>query len=436
MSAPFLPTQTGLPLACGGAPLPSEAGRPAREQSGQILTPVSCVREPLLVPSPPPDAPQAQDRRPGQTPADSVASPSASSPLARSHADHPRLYEIDLLRFLAALSVLFFHYSFRGAVGGRLTRMSYPELCPLAHYGSLGVNLFFIISGFVILMSATGSTPKRFIISRVVRLYPAFWVCCLLTFACTLLIGGDRFVAPVKQVLVNLTMLQGFAEVPAVDGVYWSLTIELKFYFLIFGLLLLRQMRWIKAYLLVWLVVAFLLGPLNCRYGPFRHLNYFLISEFAPYFIAGAVFYLAFKEGWSPFKWAMVAASFGFCLVQVSREAAMNSATYSVLIDKRVVAGFLTAFFVIFGLIASRKLKALSTPKYLLLGALTYPLYLIHQFAGYMLFNQLQDRMNRHFLFWSVIGIMVCTAWLVNRLVERPFAKPFQAFLQRVLPGT
>jgi peptidoglycan/LPS O-acetylase OafA/YrhL len=354
-------------------------------------------------------------------------------PVAR--ADHARLYEIDLLRFIAALSVLLFHYSFRGFARGNLTTMQYPEVWPLAHYGYLGVNLFFIISGFVILMSAVGSTPKRFIISRVVRLYPAFWVCCLLTFAATVLIGGPRFVTPVKRVLVNLTMMPGFFNVPAVDGVYWSLAVELKFYFLILALLLLKQMRCIKAYLVAWLVAAIVVGPLQVSFVPLRYAAHFIIPDFAPYFIAGATFYLAFKEGWSPFTSGLVAASFGLAIFQAVREAGQASAFVGVTINHYVVAGFICAFFAVFALIASRKLKAISTPKYLLLGALTYPLYLVHQYVGYMIFNGLNERLNRHALFWGTTFLMLFVAWLVNRFVERPFANPFRSVLQRVLPG-
>jgi peptidoglycan/LPS O-acetylase OafA/YrhL len=173
---------------------------------------------------------------PSQAPAESErAETSAGTPPGPD-----RLYEIDLLRFLAASAVLLYHWSFAGAAREPWTVMQYPLISPFARYGYLGVDLFFIISGFVVLMSAMGSTPKRFFISRVVRLYPAFWVCCLLTFTVAMLIGAPRFHVPAKHLLVNLTMMQGFLDVPHVDGVYWSLAVELKFYFLILGLLLVR----------------------------------------------------------------------------------------------------------------------------------------------------------------------------------------------------
>ncbi len=93
-----------------------------------------------------------------------------------------RFYEIDLLRFLAALSVVIYHYTFRAYGVGNLSPIPYLEMSRFTRYGYLGVELFFIISGYVILLSVQGKTVRQFFISRVQRLYPAFWVACTLTF--------------------------------------------------------------------------------------------------------------------------------------------------------------------------------------------------------------------------------------------------------------
>lgn len=73
--------------------------------------------------------------------------------------------------------------------------MPYPLLAQPAKYGYLGVELFFMISGFVILMTASNNSLKRFFISRAVRLYPAFWVCCTITFLLILAVGQPRYSA-------------------------------------------------------------------------------------------------------------------------------------------------------------------------------------------------------------------------------------------------
>jgi len=152
-----------------------------------------------------------------------------------------RINEVDLLRFLAALSVVFFHYCFRGYAADEMTTMPLNQFASPSKYGYLGVDLFFIISGFVILMSATSGSAKRFIVSRMVRLYPAFWACCTVTFLFTLIIGGERYGATINQYIVNMSMLSDFVGVKAIDGAYWSLFVEMKFYFLVVLVLLLRQ---------------------------------------------------------------------------------------------------------------------------------------------------------------------------------------------------
>ena len=72
-----------------------------------------------------------------------------------------RVNEIDLLRFVAALAVVFFHYAFRGYAADDRSIMPYPLLAPIAKYGYLGVELFFLISGFVILMTASRGSLRH-----------------------------------------------------------------------------------------------------------------------------------------------------------------------------------------------------------------------------------------------------------------------------------
>ena len=74
-----------------------------------------------------------------------------------------RFHELDILRFLAALAVVFFHYTFLNITEYQ-TLPSYPILGEIFKYGYLGVELFFIISGFVILLTATKKDWQGFII--------------------------------------------------------------------------------------------------------------------------------------------------------------------------------------------------------------------------------------------------------------------------------
>lgn len=103
-----------------------------------------------------------------------------------------RYHEIDLLRFVAAFVVLLYHYVFRGYNHDQLSPVEYPFLGSIFKYGYLGVELFFIISGYVVLMSAYHKTVREFFISRVVRLYPAFWIACTFCFVITYVFAPEK----------------------------------------------------------------------------------------------------------------------------------------------------------------------------------------------------------------------------------------------------
>lgn len=198
-----------------------------------------------------------------------------------------RVNEIDLLRFLAAMAVVFFHYAFRGYAADGLSPMPYPLLAPIAKYGYLGVELFFLISGFVILMTAADGSLKNFVVSRFVRLYPAFWACCTLSFVVIVLLGAGTFSASVPQYLVNMTMLSGFVGVSSIDGAYWPLFVEMKFYAMVAVVLLLGRIHQAQRFLVLWLALSIVLEAL-----PSYRLRSLFIVNYSAYFVAGATCYL------------------------------------------------------------------------------------------------------------------------------------------------
>ncbi|EEO0292918.1 acyltransferase, partial [Salmonella enterica] len=167
-----------------------------------------------------------------------------------------RINEIDFLRFVAAMAVVFFHYAFRGYAADGMSIMPYPSLAPVSKYGFLGVQLFFMISGFVILMSASHGSIRNFTISRMVRLYPAFWACCTITFIVTLVIGAPTYSVSFNQYITNMTMLNEFIGIPSVDGAYWSLFVEMRFYALVAIILIIGKIHRSQELILSWLIIS------------------------------------------------------------------------------------------------------------------------------------------------------------------------------------
>ena len=85
-----------------------------------------------------------------------------------------------------------------------------------------------------------------------------------------------------------MTMLHHFFNVGDLDGVYWTLSLELVFYFLVSLLISFKWFKHLTLVLTVWLAYCAFTGP-SMTAGPFGFL---LFSRFAPFFIAGMVFYL------------------------------------------------------------------------------------------------------------------------------------------------
>ncbi|MYM22103.1 acyltransferase family protein [Duganella sp. FT135W] len=328
-----------------------------------------------------------------------------------------RVNEIDLLRFIAAISVVLFHYAFRGFAADGLSNMPYPLLAPYARYGYLGVELFFMISGFVILMTASGGSLRSFVISRVVRLYPAFWACCTLTFAMISLFEVPPFQAGWQQYLVNLTMMSGFVDVPSIDNAYWSLFIELKFYALVAIVLLLGRVHQVQLWLWAWLGIS-----IANQFVHSGKVTMFLLTNYSAFFIAGACCYLIWSRGASLTRLAMLLLAWGLGTWQALVPLMEFEQHYATRMSRFGVVVIIAGFFVVLLLISLRRTGWIGQRRWLLAGVLTYPLYLLHQNIGFILFHLGYPEWNRHLLLWSVVAGMCVLAYLVHRIVEQPLA--------------
>lgn len=141
---------------------------------------------------------------------------------------HSRYVQLDALRGIAALMVVYAHcVEFR--IGHEPASAKYL-VYHFLNWGRVGVAAFFCISGFVIPYSfGKSARPARaFVISRIARLYPAYW-CSILAAVISWHVMG-RPGMPVTTILANATMLQQLMGQPDVLGVYWTLVIELMFY--------------------------------------------------------------------------------------------------------------------------------------------------------------------------------------------------------------
>jgi peptidoglycan/LPS O-acetylase OafA/YrhL len=335
-----------------------------------------------------------------------------------------RLRVLDGLRWLAALSVLAYHYVAYGrgtlAWGVRPSEV-FPTASLAASYGWLGVQVFFLISGFVICMSAWGRSLSGFFVSRAARLYPAYWVSVvMITVVLTL---WPIFGKPLelREVLVNLTMMQSGLGAPNVDGIYWTLWIEFLFY-LLFSVVVWKGLtyRRVVAFVMIWSVAAILAPTLRIPV-----LNYLVIVEWAPYFISGITCFLIYRFGHSPLLWGIIAVNW---TVAVYRMYPVQAAHARLLGDAAPAATWpalvvITAAFVFLLAIASGWFARVEWKWLTTLGALTYPTYLLHEYTGWTAINALAGHLPAPLILVIVTAAVIALAWAVHVLVERPMGR-------------
>jgi peptidoglycan/LPS O-acetylase OafA/YrhL len=168
---------------------------------------------------------------------------------------------LDPLRFAAALSVAVFHLMFWSWAWSSVfgvapgfdhyvgADVQFPSAAPYTWFGFVGVEIFFVISGFVIANSASKSSATGFLFSRALRLYPAVWVCSTLTFIVLLVFAGGKaseFILPYIRAM--LLIPKGISG-QWLDCIYWTLAAEMAFYGLVFCAMLtkritLRHLAW------------------------------------------------------------------------------------------------------------------------------------------------------------------------------------------------
>jgi peptidoglycan/LPS O-acetylase OafA/YrhL len=278
-----------------------------------------------------------------------------------------RLHEIDLLRIGAALAVVLYHYLFSGPAGG-LTAVAYPEADQVARYGYLGVDLFFVISGFVVPMSAWGRGPYGFATSRIVRLYAAYWVAVTLTAIVSALAVGAMFPITVGQYLANLTMLNSLVDVRNVDVVYSTLRAELRFYAIV-GVLVVIGRRRVLTALWIWLGATAILETGHLPPGIVTTADLVVQSQFSHYFVAGMALFLVHRFGLPD----ELVAILGLCLTNaVFRGTGFADAVanrYHTVLHTEVVVTVIVLIFVLMTLVATGATRRLARPWFAVAGA-------------------------------------------------------------------
>jgi peptidoglycan/LPS O-acetylase OafA/YrhL len=340
-----------------------------------------------------------------------------------------RIAVLDLLRFLAALSVVSIHWLLGGAVrlGWREGMHDHTGGVPvpvlhLVAYGWLGVEMFFLISGFVICMSSWGNSVGGFARSRLARLMPAYWFSVAVFVTMSKL---DPQILPRPRGgrgsdgLMNLTMLQAGYGVPGLSGAYWTLWVELWFYIIFSAVVMLGlTYRRVLAFCAVWTVAA-----LAASASGEPLLTTITQPASAPYFIAGICFYLMRRYGRNLLLWAFIALSFFIGQHEVADEGSRAIWGAGLRYSWAPATGLLALAFAVMALVALGRLDFVRWRGLTTFGALTYPLYLLHTQLGFAFFVPMDRRIGHGVACLLALPVVLLVCWLVHRWVERPASR-------------
>ena len=336
-----------------------------------------------------------------------------------------RFTYIDALRGLAACYVLVYHFA------GVLTHDFAPGSLPqplyfILSHGWLGVEVFFVLSGFVISYSLRDAevTPLylgKFALRRSLRLDPPYWLTILVTYFVMLWLSGPlgtgESLSETGLLVANLLYANRILGCPAVVAVGWTLCLEIQLY--LTYILLLGLMQWLaarrcadslaRALVFIPVVVLSLLIAYGVLPAPWRGL---CCEYWYMFFLGVLASWVTLRQisGWWFFL-ALLTLGIAVCLRW----------------DVRAVAASVTALSIVLVGKMGRLSSFLDWPVLQHLGRISYSLYLVHTVVGWPLIAFCLRQLGGEptlaqsiMLFLAATATSLIVAELLYYLVERP----------------
>jgi len=230
------------------------------------------------------------------------------------------------------------------------------------------------------------------------------------------------------QIVANLTMAPALFGYHAVDGSYWSLTYELTFYGLAASAYLIW--RWKpEVPCICWLATALLIRACGTNIVPER-VQILGAVGYAHFFIIGIMLYRIHARQVTWLTHPLLATSLALTIL---------GPTWTL----RPIPGFaffgvITSFAILIWVATTARTSVLQIPPLLFLGRISYPLYLIHQRAGFAFIGKLEAiGMNPTIAVLVTIVFAVLLAWTISTIIERPaqrrLRKLFSAYRHKVV---
>jgi len=322
---------------------------------------------------------------------------------------------LDLLRFFAVFMVFLAHYTDTFNYIYKIVPANLKWL-KVSCYAPLALIVFFIVSGYVVTMTSLKRDIKEFTITRLSRIYPLFWVSCIVAFILPRLISHSYLAyTSSKILLVNLSMIPSVFGYQMINPVFHTLAIELFFYIFI-GLIIIFKL-WNR---IIPIIAILLLYCLFSAYQQVISLNFVVLP-----FTAGMLFFFIsvnYTEKWK--LYTLLAINF-FCQIAITKPLQKQLCQFykePEIVSTWMIVTLIFLCYGVFTLVANRKLHVESRPLYKTLGEVAYPFYLFHIYflCFYWYFR---DKIQPDLLLFLVFMAIISVSWLINIILEKPISK-------------
>lgn len=324
-----------------------------------------------------------------------------------------KIESIQILRFFAAFSVMLVHI-------------------PLFEFGIWGVDIFFVISGFI-MMYVTENNENNFFIKRVIRIVPLYWILTLGVFTIALLKPQflNNTTANFEHLIKSLLFIpfdkNGIGHYPILF-LGWTLNFEVIFY-LLFGV----SLFFFKKYKFIVCTSLIILFYFFCTIFSKKH---FVLQAYSNpmffEFIFGMIAFIVWKKYKEKIKKSLL-NNFIFIFLILSTAVFfyyLNSLTYPDAYPTFLAYGIPSFFLILYFVIFLNKIKF---PKiFTLLGDASYCIYLINPYI-INLFYQFVNLNNYNIPIQFILNILLCfivfmISIFVYKIIELPINKKFRKY--------